>query len=603
MAGYHRALRIVVNGLALLSLMLNGLPVLQVVAAPPPESGAIANDNLSLRDWRSAYSSLRPSSTGSRPSSASGIESDLPTWQVTATSTPTPTTSVQPPFSWGKINLEWEVKPLDTSSLVWVDAGNDFNPGEELVVNLSPDIQAMDGAPLPPYEWRIQAAAVSEDAVFSDSGQLQGPSTSHTVILGDLNHDGDLDVFVAKNGLQTSEVWRNVEMGTDVFTLSLETGGEDVMSGDLNGDCHMDALLRTSTTSDTWLNVGTGTLTRSFAANCADMAPGDLDGYGDLDAVASDIGANSRVWLNDGSGVFTLTQSLTGTDTLSWSLDGSDDVWTFSYSEVWLNDGSEVFNLAQSEANAQGTTVDLRNVDKDNDLDAFLGTNFGGKLIWENLGRLLWAAIHAEPRTALVEQQTVQLTIWVTNISGVTVDDVQPWLKADDTHLVSGPQPVSGTLEAAESITFTLTYTVSEPGTIIWQGGATGVDTTSGIIAMSPSTVSNAVSVVEADQAWIQRQPVTSSFAQDDVALVYYDSARGVIFLFDGWGESERPSDTREYRSTEGWMTAQTEHASTARWQHATAYDSGWEVTALGGGSGTGGALSDIWEYDGSNWH
>lgn len=488
MAGYRRALRIVVNGLALLSLLLSSLPVLQVAAAPPPGSGASAKNNLSLRDWRSAYSSLRPSSAGSSPSSASGIESDLAGWRVNHL-----LAGLSRPIGWGEIASR--------------TAG-------EMSISSEEDVRSFMPLALPVtlLEWSPLSAASISTGDDGYPAQVANFSVLPT-----------WQVTVTSTATLTSSPSAEPPTETSTPTASVQPPFG----------------FGTSTTSEFWLNNGTGTLTftRSFALNCADMAPDNLDGDGDLDAVVRGIGASSRFWLNDGSGVFTLTQSLTGSDTFSWSLDlgdldgngdldafmvnEGDDAWMFSYSEVWLNDGSRVFTLAQSVANAQSTAVDLGNVDGDNDLDAFLGTNFGGNLVWENLGRPLWAVIRAEPGTALVEQQTIRVTMWVTNISGVAVDDVQPWLGADDTHLVSGPQPVSATLGVGESITFTLTYTASESGTIIWQGGATGVDTTSGITAMSPSTVSNAVSVVGTGQAWIQRQPATSPSARDEAALVY----------------------------------------------------------------------------------
>jgi len=48
---------------------------------------------------------------------------------------------------------------------------------------------------------------------------------------------------------------------------------------------------------------------------------------------------------------------------------------------------------------------------------------------------------------------------------------------------VSGPQPISATLAAGESVTFSLTYTASQAGSITWQGIATGPDAASGITA------------------------------------------------------------------------------------------------------------------------
>ena len=57
MAGYSRVLRVVVNGLALVSLLLTSLPLSQVVAAPVPADSAPTGPTSSWR-WRSAVSRL-----------------------------------------------------------------------------------------------------------------------------------------------------------------------------------------------------------------------------------------------------------------------------------------------------------------------------------------------------------------------------------------------------------------------------------------------------------------------------------------------------------------------------------------------------------------
>jgi hypothetical protein len=121
------------------------------------------------------------------------------------------------------------------------------------------------------------------------------------------------------------------------------------------------------------------------------VALGDVDGDGDLDAVFSNMGPrHSQVWLNDGSGFFVdsgqeLTQQ--GHGAALGDLDGDGDLDLFiscaSYSangveyyapsKVYLNDGTGVFrdsgqDLGDTELS--GNSVDLIDIDTDGDLDA-----------------------------------------------------------------------------------------------------------------------------------------------------------------------------------------------------------------------------------------
>jgi hypothetical protein len=152
---------------------------------------------------------------------------------------------------------------------------------------------------------------------FADSGQCLGSAQSWGVTLGDLDDDGDLDAFVA-NAMQGgvgNVVWLND--GQSGFILGEQSGGygQGVVLGDVDGDNDLDALVGSwwgEETSLVWLNDGSG----SFAASgqtlgsgrCFDAALGDLDGDGDLNALIAHgdrrRGSGGRVWLNDGRGHF-----------------------------------------------------------------------------------------------------------------------------------------------------------------------------------------------------------------------------------------------------------------------------------------------------------
>ena len=76
---------------------------------------------------------------------------------------------------------------------------------------------------------------------FVDSGQTLGDGMSFSVALGDLDGDGDLDAWVAKD--KANAVWRND--GTGTFTDSGQALGNSmslsVALGTLDGDTTLDA--------------------------------------------------------------------------------------------------------------------------------------------------------------------------------------------------------------------------------------------------------------------------------------------------------------------------------------------------------------------------
>jgi hypothetical protein len=103
---------------------------------------------------------------------------------------------------------------------------------------------------------------------------------------------------------------------------------------------------------------------------------------------------------------------------------------------------------------------------------------------------------------------------------------------------------------------------------------------------------------------WTKRSPATSPPARTGHALAY-DSARGRVVLFGG---SRNPpnggilSDTWEWDGT-NWTQKNPATSPPARQQHALAYDSARGRVVLFGGYGSGdGLLSDTWEWDGTDW-
>jgi hypothetical protein len=133
----------------------------------------------------------------------------------------------------------------------------------------------------------------------------------HGIALGDLDGDGDVDAFVADGGIPNGadQVWLNDGAGnlTDSGQRLGSSTSLDVALGDLDGDGDLDAFVGNEAMADeVWLNRGDGffvdTGQRLGLSDSEVVALGDLDGDRDLDAyVASHP---HMVWLNDGAGSF-----------------------------------------------------------------------------------------------------------------------------------------------------------------------------------------------------------------------------------------------------------------------------------------------------------
>lgn len=199
---------------------------------------------------------------------------------------------------------------------------------------------------------------------FSDSGQRLGAQGTMGAALGDLDGDGDLDVYAANDSSvmdaqgndqknQPDQVWLND--GAGAFTDSGQRLGEwasrAVALGDLDADGDLDAFVGGREFALVWLNDGAGRFSDS-GQRLGDLEAraiflGDLDADGDLDALLSSQ-EQAQVWLNDGRAAFLLSGqqvSLTrGYAPALGDLDGDGDLDLFAgYLEqrysVWWNDG------------------------------------------------------------------------------------------------------------------------------------------------------------------------------------------------------------------------------------------------------------------------
>jgi hypothetical protein len=107
-----------------------------------------------------------------------------------------------------------------------------------------------------------------------------------------------------------------------------------------------------------------------------------------------------------------------------------------------------------------------------------------------------------------------------------------------------------------------------------------------------------------ASGTWTERTPTGASPPARDSHAMAYDSARGKVVLFGGYGGDAYPlQDTWEWDGASGTWTERTptDTSPPARAHHAMSYDSArGKVVLFGGDTGTS-TLDDTWEWDGAS--
>jgi hypothetical protein len=261
------------------------------------------------------------------------------------------------------------------------------------------------------------AAGLARAQQFQDQTATRLPAQavwSEEVDAGDVDGDGDLDLVYAKgNGFSAAGTPQQntllINVGGGVYVDQTSTrlppfldNSKDVDFVDVDGDGDLDLVVANGFNQQPrlYLNDGSGVFTDATAThfptitlNSFSSSAADVDADGDLDLAFTDSGASTfggagglaRLFINDGTGHFTdetatrmpSTTVVGAVDADFADVDGDFDLDLFvvsrdgTPSKLYLNDGTGVFTTSATPLPPDGTgTYEYEIGDVDGDLDA-----------------------------------------------------------------------------------------------------------------------------------------------------------------------------------------------------------------------------------------
>ncbi|MFK7958588.1 MAG: FG-GAP repeat domain-containing protein [Lysobacterales bacterium] len=336
----------------------------------------------------------------------------------------------------GDLDLVMSVRlASQESSLVFFNDGfGFFTPSTQRVGNAIADSLALgdlngDGRPDLVLANGIGQANANE--VFLNNGagffalsESLEAARSRAVVLADFSGDGVADLVFANArgtlGSAINQLYTNNGNGSFGSPVMLPGNAPSfsAAAGDLDGDGDMDLFVGNNGPNQVLLNTAGGLLESGAGygdSDTVDVLLDDVDNDGDLDAITVNRGLApgdpNRVWLNNGSGVFSDSGAALGQERSSGGAladvngDGLQDLWFTQFDEpddIWLNQGGTFINAGSNLGPTRSSSgVASGDFDRDGDAD-FAVTDFDRNRVWLNAGSNSTPGVSIAPVRAVI---------------------------------------------------------------------------------------------------------------------------------------------------------------------------------------------------------
>ena len=264
---------------------------------------------------------------------------------------------------------------------------NAYNAGDTLDIDDDGDTEIVipfDSYPNPYVRILVNGGAGGNLFTTGNTLTFNNNESIRDVFPSDINNDG-LDEFVINTEADSTFIFET-SVGGLVTSQIAKFKGES-RPGDLDGDGDADLLFGSNGVFSIYENEGGGTFTPNTdlltVSAVYDVDTVDIDNDGNVDIVTASEDFPSRVWLNDGTGNFTVGQVLAGPSYEQvfgdFDQDGDQDMIRAAENttgvpnpgiEIWRNDGGVLSPIDTIGFGSwEASDIELAFLDGDGDLD------------------------------------------------------------------------------------------------------------------------------------------------------------------------------------------------------------------------------------------